>query len=203
VGLGMNGSNCTCGKTEPHTIARRSTADGTSVYLWDDGALTWPLGRYIEGGMHPRTPEQRERARQVGRLVLGDVGLYADAEVSELIAAARWTAERDGLPGTMRDRFWSERRKAGMLKPVWVVQSADRDGKPTSRVWELPRLSGWTGAAVWDERTSAGRYHLHYRISGSRSADPTYGPAVFSFKTLGALLAWMAENAPKKVESNQ
>jgi hypothetical protein len=199
-------TTCTCGESKQHSIARRKTADGTSVYLWNDGALTWPLGRYIEGGMHPRTAEQRERAFRVGNLVLGDIELYNDDEVSELIAAARWTVERDGLPATMRSRFASQRRKASQPTPVWRVMSADRNGKPTERVWVLPRLSPWRGHAVWDERRPSGRYHLHAKCTRTvvgvhRPADDVYEPTGLSFPTLDALLTWMAENPPKVIDA--
>jgi hypothetical protein len=196
---------CTCGNTKPHVIARRSTSDGKHVCLWDDGQLTWALGYSIKGGMNPKTDEQRDRARTVGRLVLGEVELFTAAEVSELIAAARWAAARDGLPGTVRKRLADQRRKAALPKPMWRTMSTDRNGKPTERVWVLPRLSPWRDHAVWDERNSRGRYHLHIlctrSVVGVRvSADPAYEPTGASFDTLDALLTWMAENPPTRVD---
>lgn len=196
---------CTCGNVKPHVIARRSTADGKHVCLWDDGQLTWALGYHIRGAMNPRTPEQQVAARKVGRLVLGDVELYAAAEVSELISAARWAAERDGIPGTMRARLYAQRRKAQLaamlLAPKWEVLQADRDGKPTSRVWRLHRMSPWAGCVVFDERRSCGRYHLAARVRANpygttRATDDAY-EELFHFDTLDALLTWMVENPPR------
>lgn len=86
-------------------IATRQTAQGHIVHLWPDGALTWALGAYVKGSAHPRTPKQIELALRAGWLVMGEISVYDDDEVPALIEAARWAAQRDGLPGTMRDRF--------------------------------------------------------------------------------------------------
>lgn len=190
---------CTCGETKPHIVARRATFDGDHVYLWDDGALTWALGRFIEGGMHPRTDEQSVKALKVGRLVLGDVCLYDAEEVSELIAAARWAADRDGLPGTMRSRFGSLRRQARRPTPVWTVLSADRSGRPTERAWIFSRLSPWYGHAIWDMQTSVGRYHIYNRVLGGRAADSTYEASGHVFRNLDGLFAWLEANPPVRL----
>lgn len=143
---------CTCGNPDDHVIARRVTADGKHVLAWDDGTLTWALGYAIRGSASPRTPEGRERARRAAWLVLDDVCLFDADEVPALIRAARWAAER----GTGRAGMWERLRgpKRGTvagLVPQWTVRHTDRDGRPTLRVWTLPRLA-YPGLVVWHER---------------------------------------------------
>ncbi len=133
-------------------IATRKTAQGSIIHLWDDGAITWAMGRYIDGSSHARTPEQIALARAAGWLVLGDVELYDDSEVPALIAAARWVAARGGEPGDVRDRL----HRPTALRPQWTVIEADRDGNPRVRCWKLPRLR-WPGLSVWSD---GGRYSL-------------------------------------------
>ena len=161
-------------------IARRSTADGKHVLLWSDGSLTWALGHAIKGSAFPRTREQSERALRAGWLLLGDVELYDSNEIPTLVKAARWAADRDGLPGTMRARFAALTTPKGP-KPVWTVLQTDRDGKPTLRVWRLPRLI-WPGLAVWHER---GKYEIMY----DARRDGTYEPTGFSSPTLAGIMA--------------
>lgn len=158
---------CTCGNHEDHIIARRMTADGKSVLLWADGSLTWALGHAIRGSAHPRTDAQRAMALRAGRLVLGDVCLYDGNEVSDLVAAARWAAKRDGLPGTMRARFSSRRQPKP--RPQWTVLSADASGRPTERVWRLNRMQH-PGLAIWNER---GRYSVMFEIGRTGTFEPT------------------------------
>lgn len=31
---------CSCGNPSPHPVARKTTADGTSVHVWSDGLVT-------------------------------------------------------------------------------------------------------------------------------------------------------------------
>lgn len=175
------GAACTCGETKPHVIKRRSTADGKHVLLWDDGTLTWALGYAIRGAARPKTPAQIDIARRAGWLVLGEVELYNADAVSDLVAAARWTAERGGLPGDMRRRY-AEITAPKSPSPVWSVLSADRDGKPTLRVWRLPRL-GWAGLAVWHER---GRYEVMREV---RRGTGTYEATGFRANTLSEVRA--------------
>lgn len=146
-------------------IATRRTAQGSIVHLWDDGTLTWALGRYIKGSPCPRTDEQRVEALRAGWLVMGDVELYDDDEVPALVAAARWTARRGGDPGMMRDRLHG----SAVMRPVWTTLETDRDGTPRVQCWKLPRLR-WPGLAVWRE---CGRYSVWAEISGSGSYKPT------------------------------
>ena len=135
-------SVCTCGNPHEHVIARRVTADGKHVLAWDDGTLTWALGYAIRGSAHPRTPEARERARQAARLVLEDVCLFDADEVPALIKAARWAAEKGtGRAGMLERLQGPQRGRVAGLKPQWTVYHADRDGRPTVRLWRLPRLT--------------------------------------------------------------
>lgn len=147
-------TTCSCGTTEDHIVAQRSTADGKHVLLWSSGSLTWALGHAVRGSAAPRTDAGRRAALRAGRLVLGELCIYDAAEVTPLVAAARWAAERDGLPGTMRARLAASQKPR--LRPRWVTLSADRDGRPTCRVWRLPGLQ-YPGLAVWHER---GRYEV-------------------------------------------
>lgn len=158
-------------------LASRRTAQDHTVLLWPDGALTWAFGEYIQGSPRARTPEATQRALTAGWLVLGEVELYDDAEVPALISAARWAADRDGLPGTMRARL----NAPSVLRPHWVTQQADRDGRPVLQTWRLPRLR-WPGLAVWREK---GRYEIMSQIGRTNS----YAPTGVRFRTLSALSA--------------
>lgn len=100
--------------TKDEICARRTTADGKHVCLWTDGSLTWALGYAIRGAWFQPKPENRDRAMRAGWLVLGDVEAYDASEVSDLVRAARWAVERDGLPGTMRTRMERKRLAAAM-----------------------------------------------------------------------------------------
>jgi len=162
-------------------IASRRTTDGHIVRLWPDGALTWALGSYIKGSPQPRSPEQVKRALKAGWLVMGEVELYSDSEVPALIAAARWAADRDGLPGTLRARL----HRAPSLRPHWVTLQSDRDGRPVLQVWRLPRLR-WPGLAVWREK---GRYEVMREVGSSG----TYVASGCAFSNLEALSSHLAE----------
>lgn len=197
-------AQCSCGNAEPHVIARRRTFDGKDVCLWDDGTLTWAFGFAVKGAWFKPSEANRDRALAAGWLVLGEVEIYDACEVSGLVQAARWAADRDGLPGTMRDRLHQPRP---VMAPAWTVLSADRNNKPTERVWTLPRLGPWAGHAVWDycSQGRGGRYALYRRLpparghDGSRTGDSTYEPTGIRFATQAALLAWLAENPPTAV----
>ena len=146
-------------------IATRRTAEDTIIHLWPNGAITWALGRYVQGSPHPRTEEQREEALRAGWLVMGEVELYDDHEVPALIAAARWTAKRGGDPGMMRKRLHAP----GVMRLVWTMFSADRDGKAIEEFARLPRLR-WPGLVVFRKR---GEYSLWSEIGRSGSFTPT------------------------------
>lgn len=189
---------CSCGEIEPHIVARRVTADGKHVCLWDDGTLTWSLGYHIRGGMRPRTEAQHQTALRVGWLVLGEVCLHDAAEVPELIAAARWAVKRDGLPGTVRRRLRARREATSLptwLRPSWQIYQANRDGRPVVRTWRLHRLSPWAGYVVWHER---GRYELLRLITPTHNHQDESATATgVKFATLGALIRWLAANSRK------
>lgn len=169
-------------------IARKRTSDGKDVLLWDDGSLTWSLGYAIKGAWMKPSPPNRDRALRAGWLVLGDVELYDHTEVPALVKAARYVADRGGTPGDMRQRVHGDTRsKEAHRRPQWTVVSTDRDGRPTERVWKLPRLGPWSDYAVWDfvsRGGSRGRYSLHRRLPGTKD---TYEPTGFQFKTLEQL----------------
>lgn len=148
---------CSCAGAKEHVVARRVTADGKHVLLWDDGALTWAFGYKIKGA--PRGGS--DFARRVGRLVLGEVCLYDASEVPSLVAAARWVAQRSGLPGDVRRRYRDITASPALI-PSWQVYRTDRDGRPTVRVWHLPRLL-YPDLVVWHER---GRYEVMRRGPG-------------------------------------
>ena len=166
---------CSCGHAAGHAIATRKTAEGSIVKLWSDGAITWALGRYIKGSPHARTPAQITAALAAGWLVMGDVELYDDDEVSALVEAARWAASRGLDPGAMRARL----SRPAVLRPVWSVVEADRDGKARVRVWKLPRLR-WPGLAVWAD----GATYSIWREAGSSG---TYRPTGIEFSNLADL----------------
>lgn len=168
---------CSCGNPADHIIARRATADGKHVYLWSDGSLTWALGFSIRGSARPRNAAQRHRALKAGWLVLGEVCLYDANEVTRLVQAARWAADRDNLPGTMRARLSSRKQP----NPEWTVLQTDRDGRPTLRVWRLNRIQ-YPGTAIWHER---GRYQVMYEVGNTGTFEPS-GP---SGTTLRAVLS--------------
>lgn len=147
---------CSCGESKSHVIARRLTSDGLRVQLWSDGSISGGFGALP--GVPSRVPRDRDTALAAGWMFLGWVELYDREEIAGFYAACRWAAER-GLDGAAaRQRF----ARKPPLKPRWDVYQADRDGRPTLRVWKLPRLLGFGGLAVWDHCSSGrgGRYEL-------------------------------------------
>lgn len=173
---------CTCGETEPHTIAKRRTADGITVMLWSDGAVTGAFGGRFPGlpVRRPRTVEGANKARRVGRLFLGEVEIYDEAELGELYAAAERASRADGLPGTVRRLFAERRDRPAPITLAWVVTETDRDGRPTERQARLPRLR-WPGYHVIDfcggPGSAQGRYVLfhedHSSPYGVRLSQPS------------------------------
>lgn len=160
-------------------IATRKTASGSIIHLWPDGEITWALGLCIEGSPHPRTDAARDLALRAGWLVMGEVELYDDDEVTALIRAARWAAARGLGPGGMRARLHAP----VTLRPIWETLGADRSGRPTLRVWRLPRLR-WPGLAVWHER---GRYSVMREIQRSG----TYAPTGVELRTLAEVTEYL------------
>lgn len=193
---------CSCGKTQAHVIARRTTFDGKHVCLWNDGSMTWALGQSIKGAWFKPAPANRQRALRAGRLAMGEVCLYEAKEVPDLIKAARWVADRRGLPGDVRARV-AFKREATRVRPHWITVATDRDGKVIERVWRLPDLGPWRGHVVWDlvsRGRSRGRYQIMRRIAGRRGQDETFHPTGVRFDSQRDLLRWMMENAPIEVQ---
>lgn len=162
-------------------IARRNTADGKMVCLWVDGSLTWALGSAVRGAWMSPPAGRREVALRSGWLVLGELEVYDAAEVPDLARAARWAAERDGTPGTMRARM--HRGQPGLV-PRWTVLETRRDGTPSERVWVLPRIGKHAGTAVFD-LGGGRRYHVMHRVS----RDGTYAPTGCCFSTVREVIA--------------
>ena len=183
---------CTCGDPEPHTIARRTTADGYHVLLHEQGGITGLMGFTIRGVPFacPRSPEGVALALRAGWMFLGEVGLYDIDELPALYAAARKVAARDGLPGDLRAEMARSREPHILLQ--WQVMHADRDGKPTVRIARLPRLR-WPGTYVWHE---SGRYEVMRQLSASRGqADASLTTTGVSFASQRDLFAWLLSDA--------
>ena len=186
-------SICSCGDPSPHIVARRTTIDGRIVVCWDDGAITTPLGRGIEGVpiARARTPDTILLARLAGALFMGEVALYGLGELGELYRACRWAAERDGLHGTVRARL---ARESPTLKPRWVVAMTDQQGRATERSWVLPRVR-WPGVVVVDHPLEAGgRYVIVRRANGLEGADTWKKEA--RFRTIANLVKYLMEVKP-------
>lgn len=185
---------CSCGCAEAHVVARRTTLDGVAVELWSDGPVTGRLGYAIDGVpmARPRTATGRSVALAAGWMLLGEVEILDAEELPAMYAACRWAAARGLVVGDARMRAADASRT--VLRPVWTVLRADRDGRPTERVWRLPRLR-WPGLAVWDHVSSSrGRYELMCStMSSGRRHDETYEPTGLRFSTLAALSAHLLE----------
>lgn len=184
----MSPTPCTCGSTEVHIVSRRTTADGKSVVLWNNGAVTGRFGHALAGvpTARPRKAESRALALKAGWLFMGEVGVHDVADLGDLYAACRKAATRDGLPGTVR-ALLAEKTEPGNLVPHWETVSTDRDGKVTSRYWRLPRMIS-AGTVVWDHVSagaSGGRYEIHRVVPGSKGG--TIVPTGIRFSTLAAV----------------
>jgi hypothetical protein len=176
-------------KPKDEIVARRKTSDHKDVALWSDGTLTWGrIGTVIKGSPHARTPAQVKDALDAGWLVMGEVELYDADDVTRLIEVARKVAKRGGLPGDVRREF----AKDAPLKPVWEIQEADRDGKPTVRVWRLPRLSH-PGLAVWDE--VRGSHGKRYQVMQEMQHGSGTYTSIAQFKDLASLSKYLRETS--------
>lgn len=177
------------GKNE--VIARRKTYDGVGVELWSDGVVTGRLGYELPGVplSRPRTVEAQDLALRAGWLFLGEVEIHGVDELGLLYQASKWAAERDGLPGTVRRRL--RELTTPKVTPRWTVISADRDGRPTERYWQVPRLLV-PSTAVWDYVSvgaSLGRYEIYRAVPGTK--QETYAPSGIKFSTLAEVSAFL------------
>jgi hypothetical protein len=179
-------------KPKPEIIARRRTSDGKSVLLWNDGTLTWGMYDAIKGSPRVRTDAQIREALDAGWLVMGEIELYEADEVPRLIEAARKVARRGGAVGDLRREF----AKDAPLRPHWVVQETDREGRPTVRVWRLPRMSH-PGVVIWDEvRGSHGsRYRVMTEIMERGRRSGTLADTGVRFKDLASLSKYLRETS--------
>jgi len=174
---------CSCGEIDLHTIAKRATADGISVEMWSDGAITGRYGYGLPGVpvVRPRTEAAVEAALRAGRAFMDDVSIYSLREIAHLYATCR----AQTAPGAARARALRAQRPT--LTPIWTITAVDRDGAPTERVWRLPRLL-WPELAVWDHVNHGrrGRYEVARAMGRDRGRD-TYVTTGFSFRTLAEL----------------
>ncbi len=179
-------------KPKPEIIARRKTSDDKAVSLWNDGSLTWGAWNAVKGSPNARTDAQIREALKAGWLVIGEIELYDADEVPRLIEVARKVSRRGGLPGDLRREF----AKSRPLRPHWQVQEADREGRPTVRVWRLPRLSH-PGVVIWDEaRGSHGkRYRVMTEIVERGRPSGTLADTGVRFKDLTSLGGYLRETS--------
>lgn len=177
-------------------LARGKTYDDKVVLLWSDGSLTWALGNVIKGSPNARTSDGIKEALAAGRLVMGEISIYNADEVTRLIEVARKVARKGGNPGDVRSGFG----KQAPLKPHWTTLEADRGGKPTIRIWRLPRMTH-PGLAVWDtlRNASRGRYEVMAEVRlgglGQRSGGGTYATTGVRFHDLTKLSQYLRETS--------
>ena len=116
---------CTCGEPAcgpgAHTIARRQTADGITVKLWSDGAVTAGINTYVIRGA--RSDGHKLRAAvAAGWLVIGEVELYDHAELRALCVASRRAisqrslAPRDHLRAVMRGVTFKSIKRGAVVR---------------------------------------------------------------------------------------
>jgi hypothetical protein len=183
-------------------LARRKTYDDKVVLLWSDGSLTWALGNVIKGSPNARTADGIKEALAAGWLVMGEISIVMSSEVPRLIESARKAVRRAraratyAIPGDVRAEFF----KDAPLKPHWITLETDRDGKPTIRVWRLPRMTH-PGMAIWDtlRQANRGRYEVMTEKRagglGQRSSDGTYATTGVRFHDLDKLSKYLRETS--------
>ena len=71
----MSTTVCSCGETEPHQIARKTTFDGRTICLWSDGQMTAPMGLYVAGIGRKRLSMERlwEIANDAALLTMDEI----------------------------------------------------------------------------------------------------------------------------------
>lgn len=70
---------CTCGNTEPHVIAHKTTSDGRPVEIYSDGYVTSKLGYLYPSVGRRRVPQSQLLA------FAGDVCIYTAEELGGLV----------------------------------------------------------------------------------------------------------------------
>jgi hypothetical protein len=124
---------------------------------------------------------------RAGWLLMGEVSLCDAEDVPALYAACEKVARSGGDPGDVRYELGRPRLPA----PRWDVYRADRDGKPTLRVWRLPRLV-WPGLAVMDHcgHERGPRYRV---VSVRADAPETAWFTGMAFANLDDLAVYLAD----------
>jgi len=163
-------------------------ADGKRLELWSDGTMCTAFGFIVRGSPRPRTEDGIRAAMDAGWLVMGECEIFDFDDIEELIAAARWTATRNGTTGDVRDRFWSQRGANKVPKPVWSLASGGE------RWWVLPRLSVLRGLAVLDTGMAGRRrFRVMTRVA-ALGEDVTFAATGFEFASLREVTLHLAEN---------
>lgn len=85
---------CTCGNLAPHVIARRTTADGQPVEIYNDGYVTGRVGYLLPGVGRKRIPEARLWA------FASEVCLFTAAEIGALVVEHQRAARADAARTT-------------------------------------------------------------------------------------------------------
>lgn len=164
---------CSCGNPDAHVIARRQTADGADVVLWENGAITGALGLALPGVRvaRPRTREGRAAALALGWRIMGEVALYDAAELGALLQ-----------PGKARREIVFS----------WSVLATDPAGSPVERWSALPQ-DRWAGWCVFDfcgrDGSERGRYQIFRYVS-----DDTAEPTGIVFQAQADLVSFLSAN---------
>jgi hypothetical protein len=159
----VSAARCSCGTARDHVIAWRRTADGREVLLHSTGAVTGATGAVLSGVpvARPRTAEARARDLAAGWLVVGEVELYAAAEVGMLYDVARKlvTSRPDATPGDLRAAFAAAEEGAQLDRIARSIRWEHVSGDLYAG--RLPRLR-WPHTAVTRE---GGRYDVCVIVS--------------------------------------
>jgi hypothetical protein len=128
-------STCTCGNSELHAIARRTTADGVTVALWSDGDITDRLGFRIRGVGKTRGagPAALDRALRVGWLVMNNVCVYDFSEVAALVKAGRRAVEQHMMAPLVFLRRTMTGERFRLVNGCVVIASRDPSKTPQHR----------------------------------------------------------------------
>ena len=83
-------TTCSCGNTEPHPIARKTTADGVKVHVWSDGMVTDAsiIAGYLPGVGRKKVPATRLSA------FADEVCVFDASELGSLVAEHQKAAKR-------------------------------------------------------------------------------------------------------------